>query len=306
MKPNFEKSLRKAKIKNALRIILITFITTLILIPILFLLSNKIVSNRSGELNESIFLRNRIAEPNIQIDSSVLANTTSIGGTVITNRSKNISGYVVPWGTLNSSYSLFGYDIDFNELIPGQHFTDKNVYSYNKQSKQKLADFYHPELDYSNYLPKMPDDLNKMTTTDKKLSEVAISFDKAIKWSEFKSYIPKEVTVQWLYMISDTETKTIDGPSGQDVYGYPFDEDDKNDLFKEFLDDLTTYNTYPQDTDIQAFLKKYNDNNFEEVPILGILVTGENDSLKKLTDMPHIRASSVGVTVEKTPYINVE
>ncbi|MFW7419252.1 sigma factor regulator N-terminal domain-containing protein [Vagococcus fluvialis] len=306
MKPNFENSLRKAKIKNTLRIILITVITILIIIPIFYFFSNKIVAKNSNELNESIFLRNLVAEPNIQIDSSVLAYSTSTGGNITTNRSKNISGYTVPWDTINSSYSLLGYHMDYNEFSPGQHMTENNIYSYNKQTKQKVADFYHPELNYSKYLKTMPNDLNKMNSTKDELAEVAISFDKPIRWSEFQDYIPKEVTVKWLYMTSNTETKEITGPTGLDVYGYHFDKDNKQDTFEQFLDDLSVYDNQNKDSDIQKFLKQYKDSDFLDVPILGVLVTGENKYLKKLENIPNLRASSIGVVVEKTPYINVE
>ena len=47
MVPNFEKSLKQAKRKNMIRIILITIVTILIAIPTLYLISNKIVKLQS-------------------------------------------------------------------------------------------------------------------------------------------------------------------------------------------------------------------------------------------------------------------
>ena len=41
------------------------------------------------------------------------------GGNIISNRSKNINGYIVPWNTLTSSYGWIRINIDSNELTPG-------------------------------------------------------------------------------------------------------------------------------------------------------------------------------------------
>ena len=65
------------------------------------------------------------------------------GGNIVSNRSKNINGYVVRWNTLTSSYDWFRSNIDYNELIPGSYWSSssKEAYNYDKQTKIKLLHF---------------------------------------------------------------------------------------------------------------------------------------------------------------------
>lgn len=306
MEPNFEKTLKKAKFKNMLRIILITIVTLIIAIPLFYSLSNKIVSKHSDSLNDFLFLRNRIAEPNIQIDSQVLSYSSATGGEIVSNRSKDISGYVVPWDTIRATYSLFSSNVDHNELLSGLHWTEKNTYSYNKQTKQKVADFYHPDVNYSGYLKEMPNDLKLMDEKKSEVTEMAISFDKPVKWKEVKADIPKGVTVKWLYMGSNIPDKKPMGLPGMDNYGFSPDMEQEQDSFEGFLDDLKQYDDRKTDEEIQKILKKSKDKSLSDTEILGILVTGENKDLKKMQKFSHLRAASVGVTVETNPYIKVE
>lgn len=54
------------------------------------------------------------------------------------------------------------------------------------------------------------------------------------------------------------------------------------------------------------FLEKDHAKTFDEVEVLGVMVTGRNSDLKALEKLPFIRASSIGVTAEITPYITPE
>ena len=306
MNLNFEKQLRKAKIKNVIRIVLIAVITVIICLPVMYFISNKIVAKSSEKLNEALMIHNDIAEPNVQIDSMVLSNSSATGGEVTANRSKNISGYVVPWDTLTSTYSLFRFQIDFNEMIPGQYQSDKNNYSYNKQTKQKVAEFYHPNIDYSSYLKDMPNDLNKMDGSKQQVSEMALSFDKPMKWSEVKEKMPKDIDVKWVYLLSNDEEKKPEGTSGLPVFGFNLYQGLDQHSFESFQKSLSSYDRSKKEDFIQDFLKKTEDKNLSDVSVLGVLVTGENKDLKQLENFPNLRASSVGVSVEKNEYIEVE
>lgn len=82
-------------------------------------MGNYFAAKSSTKLHEQLFLHNAIAEPNVQIDSQVTSNSSMFGGNIISNRSKNINGYIVPWNTLTSSYGWIRINIDSNELTPG-------------------------------------------------------------------------------------------------------------------------------------------------------------------------------------------
>lgn len=301
MVPNFEKSLKQAKRKNVIRIILITVATILIAIPTLYLISNKIVKQQSDQLNTELMIHNVIKEPNIQIDSQVSANSTATGGEVISNRSKNISGYVVPWSTIRAKYSLFNYQIDHNELLPGEYSSSVNSYSYDRQTKQKLVEFYHPDITYKEV--KLPNDLKKVDGKKEEVAEMALSFELPKTIKEIEKDIPSGVNLCWLYVFSSTKEKEIQGRSN-DVYGFEYSKDDGDEALNYFMDNLKEWNQSFEDKEIKNFINQKKE--MENLPILGVLVTGQNSDLKKLEKISGIKASSVGVSVSKTSYIEVE
>lgn len=146
MDTSIKTALKKAKRKQLLKTAMISIIAVLIVLPILYKVGNYFASKSSTRLHDQLFLHNAIAEPNVQIDSQVLSNSSMLGGNIITNRSKNINGYLVQWSTLTSSYSWLRTKIDYNELIPGSYSSKMNSYEYDKQTKEKVASFYHPSV----------------------------------------------------------------------------------------------------------------------------------------------------------------
>lgn len=63
---------------------------------ILVFILDKVATKNYHELDQSLFAYQTIASPNTQIDSQVIANSSILGGEVVTNQSKNIDGYIVP------------------------------------------------------------------------------------------------------------------------------------------------------------------------------------------------------------------
>lgn len=305
MNPNFEKSLKNAKRKNTLRIIIISLVTIAIAVPGLYWLSNLIVKKQSDQLNDYLMIHNVVSEPNIQVDSRVLVNSSATGGEVISNRSKNLSGYVVPWSPIKGRYSLLTYEVEYTEMISGQYGSEENQYSYDRQTKQKIADFYHPKVKYS-YLKEMPNDLKKMDGKEAVITEMALSFEQAKTLKEIEKDIPKEISIKWLYVASSTKEKNLKGAPGQEVYGFEYAKDSEQDTYEYFLENLEKVKNEMNKEDIEAFINTNGKKELKEVEILGMIVTGENKDLKKLEKLDYIRAASVGVSVPVNPYINIE
>ena len=128
MDPSIQNALKKAKRKQWIIITLISMVVCVILLFTFNRLGNYLSAQNTARLHDSLFLQHAISQPNVTIDSQVTANSSMFGGNIITNRSKNINGYLVPWSTLTSSYSWFGVDIDHNELIPGIQLNGTNSY----------------------------------------------------------------------------------------------------------------------------------------------------------------------------------
>lgn len=299
MDTSLKDALKKAKRKQLLKIVIISIIVVLLLLPILYKTGNYFAAKSSTRLHEQLFLHNAIAEPNIQINSEVTSNTSMFGGNIVTNRSKNINGYLVQWSTLTSSYDWLRVNIDHNELIPGFYWSDTEFYEYDKQTKKKVATFYHPSI--KKYYDGVQNELGEISQMDNHVAEVAISFDQPYTLQEIQTKIPDNLNIVWLYMTS----KIVDeskGPMGMPVYGFDPSDSPKK-AYDSFIDALKKYDTDGSDETIQKFLKSNKYKQFDEVKILGIMLTGQTKNFKALENQDFIRGASVGATAQIVPYI---
>ena len=302
MDTSLKGALNKAKRKQLLKIIIITIIVVLILLPILYKTGNYFAAKSSTRLHEQLFLHNAIAEPNIRIDSQVTSNSSTFGGNIVTNRSKNINGYLVQWSTLTSSYDWLRIKIDHNELIPGSYSSDTESYEYDKQTKNKVATFYHPSI--QDYYDGIENELGEISQMENHVAEVAISFNQPYTLQEIQAKIPDNLNIVWLYMTSPISDES-NGPSGMPVYGFDPSHSPK-DAFNSFIDSLEQYDANESNETIQEFLETNKDKPFDEVKILGVMLTGQTQNFKALENQDFIRGASVGATAQIVPYIKPE
>ena len=302
MNTSLKGALNKAKRKQLLKIIIITIIVVLFLLPILYKTGNYFAAKSSTRLHEQLFLHNAIAQPNIGIDSQVTSNSSTFGGNIVTNRSKNINGYLVQWSTLTSSYDWLRIKIDHNELIPGSYSSDTESYEYDKQTKNKVATFYHPSI--QDYYDGIENELGEISQTENHVAEVALSFNQPYTLQEIQAKIPDNLNIVWLYMTSPISDESH-GPSGMPVYGFDPSHSPK-DAFNSFIDSLEQYDANESNETIQEFLETNKDKPFDEVKILGVMLTGQTQNFKALENQDFIRGASVGATAQIVPYIKPE
>ncbi|MEY8192215.1 sigma factor regulator N-terminal domain-containing protein [Peribacillus simplex] len=302
MESSLNDALKKAKRKHLLKIIITSIIVVLILLPIFYKTGNYFAAKSSTKLHGNLFLHNAIAEPNIYIDSQVTSSSSMFGGNIITNRSKNINGYVVQWSTLTSSYDWFRVNIDTNELVPGFHWSDTEFYEYDKQTKSKSATFYHPSI--KKYYNGVQNELGEVSEMENHVAEVAISFDKPYTLQEIQAKIPDNLNIVWLYMASPISDESK-GPAGMPVYGFELSDNPKE-SYSSFVDGLKEYDSNRDDKTIQEFLKVNKNKQFGEVKILGVMLTGKTTNFKALENQDFIRGASVGATAQMVPYIKPE
>ncbi|MCY8235278.1 sigma factor regulator N-terminal domain-containing protein [Priestia endophytica] len=299
MEHSLKDALRKAKRRQLLKIIVISIIVVLITLPVLYKIGNYFAAKSSTRLHEQLFLHNEIAEPNIQIDSQVTNNSSMFGGNIITNRSKNVDGYLIPWSTLTSSYDWLRVNIDYNELIPGSYLEGKELYEYDKQTKNKVATFYHPSI--QKYYDSIQNDLKEILQMDNYVAEVALSFDKPYTFQEIEEQIPNNLNIVWLYMTPPIVDESK-GSSGMPVYGFNPSSSPKE-AYHSFIKSLKEYDKNGNEETIQNFLQSNKNKPFEDVKVLGVMVTGQTKNFKSLENKSFIRGASVGATAQIVPYI---
>ena len=297
---SLKKALRKAKFKQLLVMIITSIIIMMVLLFLFNRVGNYFAAKSTFKLHDILFLHNAIMEPNIQIDSQVTSNSSMFGGNIVTNRSKNINGYLVQWSTLTSSYDWFGAQIDHNELVPGFHWSDREFYEYDKQTKTKAATFYHPLI--QKYYKDVPNELKGLSELKNHVAEVAISFDQPYTFGEIRNKLPANVNVVWFYMTSSIGDESS-GPSGMPVYGFADSTDEPASGYENFIANLEKYDVDGDDETIQEFLKINKSKSFNDVEILGVMLTGKTESFKPLENEGFIRGASVGATAQIVPYI---
>ncbi|KOS63722.1 sigma factor regulator N-terminal domain-containing protein [Lysinibacillus agricola] len=303
METSLNNALKKAKRKQLLKIIITSIIVILILLPVFYKTGSYFATESSKRLKEHLFLHNDIAEPNIQVDSQVtVSNSSMFGGNIITNRSKNINGYVVQWSTLTSSFGWFRGKIDKNELTPGFYWSDTEFYEYDKQTKTKFATFYHPSI--KKYHDGVQNELGEISQMENHVAEVAVSFNKPYTLKEIQGKIPSNLNIVWLYMASPIMDESK-GPAGVEVYGFD-PSDSPRETYEGFIDSLKAYDANENNETIQEFLNSNKNKQFDEVEILGVMLTGKTTNFKALENQDFIRGASVGATAQIVPYIKPE
>lgn len=301
MEKSINSALKKAKRKQLLKITLISAIIVLIMLPVFWYTGNYFASRNSTKLFAELDLYHAVAAPNIQIDSQVLRDSTMFGGNIVTNRSKNINGYLVPWSTLTNSYNWFTYEIDINEIIPRYHKAKNAQYEYDKQTKNKVATFYHPLN--KNYFDGVINELEEISQMENYVAEVAISFDKPYRFSEIEKQIPQNLNIVWIYVTSQIADEN-NGPLGLPVYGFQLhDPAEIEPAYKSFVESLEKYNKHGDIEAINEFFKENKDKPFKEVEILGVMLTGRTENFRALIGKDFIRGASVGATAPIVPYI---
>ncbi|WP_313891538.1 sigma factor regulator N-terminal domain-containing protein [Psychrobacillus sp.] len=302
MDSSLKGALKKAKRKQLLKIIITSIVVVLILLPVVYKTGNYFAAKNSTRLHEQLFLHNEIAQPNIQINSQVTSNSSMFGGNIITNRSKNINGYLVQWSTLTSSYDWIRIMIDHNELIPGFYRSDTGSYEYDKQTKNKVATFYHPSI--KEYYDGIQNELSEVSQMENYVAEVGISFDQPYTLQEIQAKIPDNLNIVWLYMTSPIVDESK-GPAGVQVYGFD-PSDSPKEAYNSFIGALKNYDAYGNNETIQELINLNKNKQFDEVKISGVMLTGQTQNFKALENEDFIRGASVGATARIVPYIKPE
>lgn len=299
MDSSIQKALKKAKRKHWIINILISIVVCIVLLVLFNRLGNYLAAQNTKQLHDNLFLQHAIAQPNVTINSQVTANSSMFGGNIITNRYKNIDGYLVPWSTLTSTYSWFGASIDYNELIPGFHSSGENSFEYDKQTKQKVASFYHPKI--KEYYDGVQNQLEAVVQLENSVAEVAISFKEPLTVKQLQENIPDTLNIAWLYMTSKV-TNEAAGPSGVTIYGYS-DSELSKEAFDEFINNLKKYDQRQSIDEIQKYIEENEKKSFNDIAVLGVMLTGRTENFKQLLGKDFIRGASVGVTASIVPYI---
>lgn len=304
-----KKSVKKAKIKSAIRIAIIAIVVFLVggLLNVIISLKLSAMNFERMETNVKLSVTNGY----ISYSNDIVG---FLGGSGRYKISKDIGG---------KSVVLSDRDVLFGLVPPINYFRSRGGGYHNAgewpvslwESGYKRLRFFHPELQYKKY----QNDLENIDNIpDGKVIEMAISFDKPYKVDDIYSIISKlkPADIKWIWLNEFTEEL-------MNEYKYEIDnyDEEANGIYEGeaigiSLHDIShfTRTSYASDYDeLLENLKKSSSSDYkklydeimergktsvDDAEILGVVVHGTKEELKKLIGNPMVKATSFGVVVD--------
>ena len=310
-----EQSISKAKRRSTWKTV---FISTIVFVVVLFssILANGFITPLlASPVQNAFYQYNYVKGANefIGIEESYPG---ILGGETYYKKYKPIEERIIYSGEGGYGYGLF------RDEVLGRDGGRAHVtgHAYNELG-QRMMTFFYPQLNYDV----VNNDLLLLNEiANDKLVEMALSFDKGYTSSEAMALIPKDITKTWLwvnhieqggklYSINYDENQnplekmplTL---NGQDAYGFSVINTDGTfadqpaERFISAIDSGAKFNSYWQQEfqNLKENIAGEDDKlSVNDLVINGIVVTGTAESLKQLQNLPFIKASSLGVVIDK-------
>ncbi|MBC1371221.1 hypothetical protein HB847_02485 [Listeria booriae] len=285
--------------KTGTKKILMTLATLAVLCGIAFVVLLKSVTSSAVQLDEAVLNQSIVNGPNVKLGNQVKISADLFGGKFMYKQMKDVDGYIIPWSDVYASYTNSG-----DNWYQGNAMSETNgTTEFAENTNQKMMHFYKPDGSY----PSVANELEGLTGNTNKVMEVAISFDKPYDLQEVVGFLPTNLNVAWFWLEAENTNELLDmaqvygfeglqkpipGVTAKEVYAANYSN------FLVGLDKLQ--NKTSKMADMYA---KYNELNWSEVQIQGIIVTGQEKNLKTIANQKFIRASEIGATADIVPYI---
>lgn len=315
--PNLDNQFKKIAQKNRRKRWLIPIVVTLITLLVVYLSCWKgtqlLAKKQFDALNKELILIETIQSPNIHADSRYIEYSNFFGGTVVSDRYKNINGYPLPVQQARGNYGIFHHEL--LKLNSSTTFIwdakREPIANISRETRELLPTFYNRAQ--SNSALPLKNDLAVVNQLQNKLAEVSITFDQPYTQTEIKKRIPDNLLINWFWIGTYSKYDTSD----LGIYlGLNSDQKTSSFLkedFEEFTDSLKKANQkfgYTIGGDKQEY-SLYEDGalyakkqaKFEEAKFGGIIISGRTSDLAKLANADWIYGASIGESVDELPQI---
>lgn len=311
----FKRKMRRMKIKQSLKTLVILFITLIIFIP--FNEKESRERSRDEQLKQEYWNELQIKNGYV---SSVSSNFDILGGQMNITYSKTIMGKPVILGEYSRQ---FGYlkdlrdknsDDSWRGTKGSAHVGGWTIDYY--YTGYRTLEFFHPEINYKEYRNDL-DYLDEIE--DNKIMEVALSFEKAYKIGDLFTLQHKlknaQITFIWLNEFTEEVMKEYKDAAennysksvgireihaiginsyGKRNYDYTSYGGDYNELMNKLKGvEHSYYNELYKEIEARGFTK------VEDAKVLGVIVQGTKKDIEEIKDLPFIKASVIGVITEK-------
>ncbi|MED2931117.1 anti sigma factor C-terminal domain-containing protein [Bacillus wiedmannii] len=306
--------LKKAKRRQLLKIIVISIVLFIVLF-FGFIIGISQLNNRAYlTMDRDVNMIRQITRPNTERGVAITSNGL-FKSTVEYKMYKVIEGKPVKWEDEVYEYKVWNTFRQLSNVNPlaiadnvvmGNERINKASELYNNQTLEREMQFYLPFASYNSYI----NDIEKIKD-EKKVAELAISFEKPYRVSELKDMLPEGVHPVWYWVDTyyDKNSYHIDDmtESAYNVYGFKAKQGDiefGNGTEKDFLVAIQNgleqkgkfYEEYKR---IYDYLKgKKAKPSERDVKVIGVVVTGTAADLQKLNGQNYVKAAVLGATAE--------
>ncbi|MEN2768846.1 anti sigma factor C-terminal domain-containing protein [Ornithinibacillus xuwenensis] len=288
----FQKAFRKTKWKQISLYIIISVLTVCAIIFFLQAgskaLINKKFEQEMERLTEQIHGTPGKGAGIVDLDASISYGFLSAEGKF--TYYKKMGDRLIPWEIVTKEYPAIGDVKQTNPTRVEVFYTSKleRTVRYNHLNNEREIDFYYPHIGYHQ----LPNELEIATGLDENtLIEVALSFVRPMKQEELGEIIGGE-NVEWLWIdksnaehfneLHYSESDFFHVMHGDDAYGLPVSED----------------SPYWENNDSTIEIPGVESTNTEYL-ISGAIVSGTPSELKRFKEIDIIRASVIGLTIDK-------
>lgn len=333
---DFDRIIKKAKLFSIVRGVITSILVFTIVSFIVLCFNASTLNKLGGDKSNELENYYKIAHPNSYIGSSQMDDGLMTGEfDYVTYRF--LGDKPIFDGNNKEAYSyvplINGIYGDISGLLhETSSYSEQNLYEakrYNKVGKSVMQ-FYYPTVKYVRY----KDDLAMINKIGKdKVMEMSLSFDKPYSIDEVKGMIPKNITLNWYWVdtytksqvaelsshTEKTENAIPENKTGKlistniilyenDVYGIKAIDDQGKNINtpeKDFIDTISSGRT-SKGANQQLYETLFNKLSEDRVKItknnikiLGVVVSGNKDSVMLLKNKSFIKASSLGAVGDK-------
>lgn len=304
---DFEKLVKKAKKRSMIRMVLISLVISLIVLPGLYIIGDRVMIIKMEKETDLDSTWNDIMGANIE-EQGTTYNYSPTSATAKMKIVKNVGGVPIPWGEQEKVFTIFGTSRLINTTgAYGTGSIDERIPLY--YQGERVVEFFHPQVNYKQIF----DDRALLNNIDdNSVVEMAFSFNKGYSIEEVNQVFKEHLAWYWVDTFSKDVIKEINDFSrgstinGFGAYGFQYNQHPQANPASNFISILEMVKedggNYQNEAEV-IFNNLTNQGKMKLEPqnlkIIGVVVTGKPSDLIKFSDKSMIRGATLGATTDQ-------
>lgn len=307
----FEELVKKARKRSIIKMVLISFVISLIVLFGLYFIGDTIMKIKMEKETDLDSTWNNIMGANIE-ERGTIFNYSLTSATAKTKLVKVVGGVPIPWGEQEKVFTILGTSRSISNNGPSSlgYSDDERIPMY--YEGERVVEFFHPQINYKQIF----DDRTLLNVIDDNtVVEMAFSFDDGYSIEEVNEVFKEQLAWYWVDTFSKDDIENDnkldknfrdDTIYGFEVYGFPYNRSAEGYSAPNFISILEKVKedggNYQGDAEkIITNITNQGEIKLEpqNLKIIGVIVTGKPSDLKKFSDESMIRGATLGATTDQ-------